>query len=204
MNPSQALLARADLVRFLAACFYQPGPEFSEEGLFESMRTCAALVDLDLEAACAALGKAHAAATSQDLLVDYTRLFLGPIQAPALPYASVWLTADKQLYAEETAAVVAAYEACGFEVDESFRDLPDHIAAELEFLYLLLHRDYARAAGIETAESDPGARAWMMAHLARWTPAFFDAISAHAGTDFYRRLAEAARLILTRVAPATA
>jgi len=202
MNSSQALLARADLVRFLAACFYQPGPEFSEEGVFESMQACAALLDPELESACSALGQAFAGAPNEDLLVDYTRLFLGPIQAPALPYASVWLTSDKQLYAEETNAVIAAYEAAGFEIDEGFRDLPDHIAAELEFLYLLLHREYARSADAAAPAPDPEAQAWMTAHLARWTPAFFDAIATHANTDFYRRLAEAARLILARALPA--
>ena len=32
------------------------------------------------------------------------------------------------------------YADAGFEMDEAFRDLPDHVAAELEFMYLLLFR----------------------------------------------------------------
>ena len=33
--------AREDLCRFLAACYYEPGPEFAEEKLFDSMLAAA-------------------------------------------------------------------------------------------------------------------------------------------------------------------
>ena len=36
------IAARADLCRLLAACYYQPGPEFAEERVFDSMRVAAA------------------------------------------------------------------------------------------------------------------------------------------------------------------
>ena len=35
--------AREDLCRYLAACYYQPGPEFSEEKVFDSMLAAASL-----------------------------------------------------------------------------------------------------------------------------------------------------------------
>lgn len=201
MSDADDMLARADLVRFLAASFYQPGPEFSEEGLFESMHACAALIDTDLARDCAALGAAFAAEPEEALLIDYTRLFLGPVEALALPYASVWLTREKTLYQDETAAVLAMYEAAGFEVDEGFRDLPDHVAAELEFLYRLLHRAYVAAAGQDAAAQDEAraqAREFVQQHLGRWLPGFLDAIERNAGTAFYRQLARVARAVLPR------
>ena len=37
--------ARADLARLLAACYYEPGPEFAEERVFDAMREAAATID---------------------------------------------------------------------------------------------------------------------------------------------------------------
>ena len=42
--------ARQDLCRFLAACYYQPGPEFTEEQVFDSMLSAAIRIQPDLAA----------------------------------------------------------------------------------------------------------------------------------------------------------
>jgi len=187
-----SLAARADLCRLLAACFYEPGPEFAEEKLFESMADAASRIDVALAAQARRLGDAFAAEDPQELLVDYTRLFLGPIDALAQPYGSVWLEDRKSLLQDSTLAVIALYEAGGFEVADDFRDLPDHIAAELEFLYLLLFR---RAEALRSG--DPQAmsryselqRRFLEEHLGRWARAIAAAIQDGAQTDFYRDLA---------------
>ncbi|MBI2180394.1 MAG: hypothetical protein HYU31_06200, partial [Deltaproteobacteria bacterium] len=38
-------LARQDLCRFLAACYYQPDPAFAEERMFDSMLDAAKRID---------------------------------------------------------------------------------------------------------------------------------------------------------------
>ncbi len=139
LDPNAAA-ARADVARLLAACFYEPGTEFIEEGLFDALRDAAVGIDPQLAVAAARLGEAFAAAPLEELLVDYTRLFLGPVDTRAKPYGSVWLDDDAPLMGDSTMAVLQHYEDGGFEVDEGFRDLPDHIAVELEFLYVLLFR----------------------------------------------------------------
>ncbi len=133
--------ARQDLCRFLAACYYQPGPEFAEEKVFDSMLDAASRIDPDLAAHARRLGEAFSAEGSEGLLVDYTRLFLGPVNAIAKPYGSVWLDGQKTVMGESTMAVLEMYEEGGFEMDAEFHELPDHIAAELEFLYLLIYRE---------------------------------------------------------------
>ena len=45
-DPDQAT-ARADLCRFLCACYYEPAPEFAEENLFDSMLVAARRVHPD-------------------------------------------------------------------------------------------------------------------------------------------------------------
>ena len=53
-----ALAARADLCRLLAACFFEPGPEFAEEKLFDSLADAASRVDAALAAQARRLGDA--------------------------------------------------------------------------------------------------------------------------------------------------
>ena len=184
--------AREDLCRFLAACYYQPGPEFAEEKVFDSMLAAANRIHPDLAAYARRLGGEFAAEGAQNLLLDYTRLFLGPTQAVALPYGSVWLEKDKTLMGDSTMAVQALYEEGGFEINEEFRELPDHVAAELEFLYLLIFRENeARREGKPEALEAKAAlrKRFLDEHLARWIGPFTSAVSNGAQSSFYRQLA---------------
>ena len=186
-------IARADLCRFLAACYYQPGPEFAEENLFGSMATAASRVHSDFAAGARRLGDAFMAQSSEDLLVDYTRLFLGPIDAMARPYGSVWLGGEQALMRDSTMEVQQLYQQGGFEIDENFRELPDHVAAELEFLYLLIFRAAeARASGSaeELAAMNALRQRLLVEHLGRWVGPFTSAIKDGAETLFYKELAE--------------
>ena len=92
-DPDQGL-ARADLCRFPAACYYQPGPEFAEQRVFDSMPQAAQRTDPRLAPGAAPLGEAFAAEGPENLLLDYARLFLGPTHIIARPYGSVWLEAE--------------------------------------------------------------------------------------------------------------
>lgn len=192
MPGSERDAARADLSRLLAACYYEPGAELAEERVFDSIADAAALIDPGLEPAARGLGAAFASARLEDLLVDYTRLFLGPVKALAQPYGSAWLEADGGLMRDSTMAVAALYAEGGFEIAEAFRELPDHIAAELEFLYLLRFRiAQARMAGdaVALAAADALRRRFLEQHLGVWINPFSTAVKAGAQTDFYRALA---------------
>jgi TorA maturation chaperone TorD len=94
---------------------------------------------------------------------------------------------------ETTMAVLALYEEGGFDIAEDFRELPDHIAAELEFLYLLLFRE-SRSGGSDAAGGvgDPALlrRRLMAEHLGRWAGPFTEAVRTHAQCDFYRELGD--------------
>lgn len=184
--------ARETVARLLAACHYEPGPEFAEERVFDSLRAAAARIDPELALRVQRLDDAFGAAPLEDLLVDYTRLFLGPTNARARPYASVWLDTDSALMRDSTLDVVDLYAQGGFEIAEAFRDLPDHIAAELEFLYLLtFRRNRARATGDSEALAAATTlrRRFLTEHLGRWVVPFTAAVEAGAETTFYRELA---------------
>jgi TorA maturation chaperone TorD len=185
--------ARADLCRFLAGCYYQPAPEFSEENLFESMLAAATQVDPALEVRTRRLGRYFISEGIDNLLVDYARLFLGPSDILAKPYGSVWLTGEKTLMQDSTSAVSELYREAGFDLDQTFRELPDHIAAELEFLYLLIYRENEARFKEDVSGVQKVARLrtrFLNGHLGRWVSAFTAAIGAGARTGFYRELGE--------------
>ena len=185
--------ARENLCRFLAACYYQPGPEFAEEHVFDSMLEAAARIHPDLESGARRLGEAFAGERAESLLLDYTRLFLGPAQTIAKPYGSVWLDPEKALMGDTTMAVQDLYREGGFDIAEEFRELPDHIAAELEFLYLLIHRenDAHRNGKHEALRDIYSLRTRFLGeHLGRWVGPFTAAVKAGAQSGFYRWLAE--------------
>lgn len=190
--PDQAT-ARADLCRFLSACFYEPAQEFAEEHLFDSMWVAAGRIDPVLAEHARKLGEAFAAQDLQTLLVDYTRLFLGPLQPLASPYGTSWLGAPAPTEDTPPLAVLDLYSAGGFEIDETFRELPDHVAVELEFLYLLIfNKNQASEAGNmdDLTLTELLQRRFLGEHLGAWIGPFAAAVKAGAETDFYRELAD--------------
>ncbi len=199
----EKLAARADVARLLSACFYEPGEELAEERVCDALAEAAGRIDTALAAAARRLGDAFAAADGQSLLVDYARLFLGPMPPRARPYGSVWLEVDQGLMQESTRGVARLYDEGGFEVAEDFRELPDHIAAELEFLYLLLfNAAKAAAAGDDAALASAAdlRRRFLAGHLGAWIGPFAQAVREGAETDFYRALADLAEGFVRREA----
>jgi TorA maturation chaperone TorD len=71
------------------------------------------------------------------------------------------------------------YAEAGFEIDESWLDLPDHITAELEFLYVLIYQG-----GPENLR-----KRFLQEQLGPWVRPFTQAVQAGAATAFYRELA---------------
>lgn len=205
-RPLEPSFASADFSRFLSACFYEPTPMFAEERLFESMGQAARLVAPELAQPVLRLGEAYAAEDPQGLRVDYGRLFLGPVDPRARPYGSFWLTGDATAMHDATLALLDLYRAGGFEMADDFRDLPDHVAVELEFLYVLTFRlvqagwagDRAGAAAL-TALRDR----FLDEQLGAWIEPFTEAMRNGAETAFYRELADLTRRWV-RVGPSAA
>lgn len=182
--------AREDLCRFLSACFYEPGPEFAEERVFDSMLDAARRIDPALADLARKLGGDFAAQDVQTLLVDYAQLFVGPAQPLARPDGSGWLSAE-----DSAMEVLELYSQGGFELDDEIRDVPDHVAVELEFLHLLIFKqNEAQRAGLEEvlASWKELQALFLAGHLGAWIGPFAAAVKAHAQTAFYRDLADLA------------
>ncbi len=186
-------IAREHLCRLLAACYYQPGPEFAEEKVFDSMLNAATRISPELAAHAQRLGDDFSAAGHEALLLDYTRLFLGPNHIIAKPYGSIWLEGQNTVMGDSTVAVEALYQEGGFDMSEYFREVPDHIAVELEFLYLMIYRENeAQHNGEPQALQAKAAlrKRFLAEHVGRWIGPFTSAVIAGAQSAFYRDLAE--------------
>ena len=115
------------------------------------------------------------------------------MQSLAQPYGSFWLRAPAQTQDNSPLAILDLYGEGGFEINNEFRELPDHVAVELEFLYLLIHRENQAARKLD-AEALGAAQAlrqsFLEAHLGRWLGPFILAMHDGAQSEFYKELAE--------------
>lgn len=191
--------ALADLCRLLAACYYEPGPEFTEERLFDSIIDATRRIDPPMVDKARQLKAAFESESGQDLLVDYAHLFLGPVGTLAFPYESAWLNKESESTVDATQVLLDLFDDGGFAVDAEFRDLPDHIAVELEFLYTVLFRMAAAIRNQDQQDLDSAAALrWNLLeqHLGRWFGDFQAAVQSGAQTRFYRELVELTALLI--------
>ncbi len=183
-------LARADVYRLLSACFYQPEEIFLEEELFGQLKTSMAKASPQRVPDGASLESSFRNAGQEALQLDYSRLFLGPFEIPAKPYGSVYLDGEKVVMGDSTLQALALYREGDFEIAEDFREMPDHVAVELEFLYLLSFRIGQAKNDEERNRLVALKRRFLEEHLGRWVGTFSEAIRQSAESDFYKQLAD--------------
>lgn len=191
----------ADCCRFLSACFYIPRKElFIQEGLFKNLtysltQTCAGAAVFSSE-----MERAFLEADEEELKVEYARLFVGPFELKAPPYGSVYLDGERKAMGDSTMEVMKLYEEAGLIMDEEFKELPDHIAAELEFLYYLIYRE------IETQENSEKDKALVFKEirnhffnrfLSPWVPSFCQKMKESTDNLFYIALADCLSTFIT-------
>lgn len=122
-------------------------------------------------------GNLHVENLKCTLAQEYTRLFLAPVpEHPVIPlYESVYTSTERLLMQEAAVAVRKCYRKAGLDLRGDFKDLPDHIATELEFMHWLTGMEYqAREQG--KTEQAKDYLTWQgdffRKHLSRWVPNF--------------------------------
>lgn len=127
-----------------------------------------------------------------ELLVEYTRLFIGPFKILAHPYSCMYF-GGKALMSDETVWVINFYEKMGLQVNqEKIKDSPDHIAVETEFLYYLTfnmlkeieNNNFEKAKFYYEGQSE-----FFNKHYKVWVFKFCDLIIENAKNDYYKNLA---------------
>jgi TorA maturation chaperone TorD len=127
----------------------------------------------------------------EKLLVEYTRLFIGPDHLPAPLYGSVYLEPAHRVLGNTTEEVRKVYAEEGLVVSDGVNEPPDHIALEFEFAAFLLEKA-AAAWTDDPAEANrllQKARKFETEFLRSWLPDLALSIEAAAETAFYRGVA---------------
>ena len=126
---------------------------------------------------------------AEELAIEFARLFIGPKNPPAIPYASFYLSESKSMMSEVTIDVRKMYLDAGMAVKELYSFPDDHIAIELEFLQSLTERiiELFEKGNREEASTLYGMREdFLKDHFSKWIVSFADNVIASTDEDFYR------------------
>ena len=190
-------LERSQFYALLAAIFNQePGIEFLEQLRGEAFQSLLAQSGFSLGDE---FTRESPDTLQKELSEEFTRLFLGPGKHIA-PYESVQLKRGSgTLWGEETVMVKRFIEAAGFNYENDFIGIPDHISVELEFL--------SRLAGVEAGAWAAGnvvaadnalewQRDFVSRHADKWMPDFCCKVTQQARLSFYGTFALVLRQFL--------
>ena len=127
----------------------------------------------------------------EDTQVEYVRLF--DYRPPCKIYESAHVKLKGDNPAQLYLLIEGCYEQFGLVMSETFKDPPDHLSIELEFMHFLAHKE-ARAlqAGSENEVEKylQAQRDFSANHITQWVPEFCDCLTKKARHDFYRHLGE--------------
>ena len=186
--------------RILSDCFFLPDPGLSEklEDLeFNMTNVCETAVPLIQNMR----KEFKAAADLEPLKVDFAKLFVGPYQLSAAPYGSVYLEDERKMMGDSTLDVKNRYREAGLDTAKNFKDAPDHITAELEFMHYLIFKEIEAFSNSET-ETAIGSlqkqKSFLEDHLMAWVPEFANRIIESAEKPFYPNLARATTTFLQK------
>ena len=116
----------------------------------------------------------------------YAKLFLGPFEIQAPPYASYYLEPTKQLMGEISAWVSEKYAEAGLEPGVAPTELPDHISLEFEYLYYVLFNYISK----EDKHWLDSYSTFLKQHMDQWVDSFAAQIDNANSHPFYKVLGQ--------------
>ena len=130
---------------------------------------------------------------SLDLAREYTRLFINAFpHVVAPPYGSVYMEKDGRVFGQTTSEILQFYHQHGFTLKEDLKDLPDHIAHELEFLAILTSKE-AEASGSDRVRFEEIQIEFFSRFILPWIYSFCGRIMSESRSPFYCSLAQLTR-----------
>jgi TorA maturation chaperone TorD len=191
---------RGDCYRLLSACFYLPKKElFLEEGLFKNLSMLLKSICPGAAIFSAEMEEAIREYNNEDLSVEYAKLFVGPYDLKAPPYGSVYLEGGRRVMGDSTMEVIKSYHEEGLYMDEDFKELPDHIAVELEFMNYLIYKEidtYMKSKFEDAMEVLRHQELFLKKYLGAWISNFSKAIIENSDNPFYISLAKCTEVFI--------
>lgn len=177
----------------LSALFCQPEVDIhGDKKVYDELGQSLQNLEKEITNDAESLWEYYESAGQQSVLIEYTRLFIGPFKTIAPPYSSVYLSNDGTVFGAETQQVLDFYHQSGVEFDFSINELPDHIAVELEFLHYLSAQEISALENENLQLANQYIRHqnfFFNNHLKRWLPSFCDRIIEGTANQYYLVLA---------------
>lgn len=138
------------------------------------------------------------------LRAEYLRLFVGPGHVPCPPYESVYRT-DRPVWQRglvmgpSTADVRRRYAEAALTISKNYRDLPDHVSVEMEFMHFLCAEEskLTELGNIdESAKMRKMQRDFLEDHIMPWTGNFAERILNSTDSSFYKAAANLLRAVV--------
>lgn len=186
--------ARTICFNIISALFCQPAEELQNNNaavlkkLQAALKIAAPACEFDYNLLKSALEKYNAT----EMLVEYTRLFIGPVHALAPPYSGLYF-GGKHHMSDETVMVVNFYKRSGLHFDEKIKDAPDHFVIETEFLYYLSFKELKELEAGNVRKADfygQAQKEFFLNHYKKWVPQFSKRIRENTKNEYFRLLAE--------------
>jgi TorA maturation chaperone TorD len=194
-RPIVETLVRASMYRILSVAFAHPtAPRLDELRLAIDKVLATGAVASPVAGPLQAFREAVDAADAGDAAGEYVFLFDQGVRCA--PYEGAYGPPKVAGHAAQLADVAGFYAAFGLALEGGQAEAADHVSAELEFMSTLALREawalvqHATAGWQVTREA---AMRFIDDHLARWAPAFADALEAATALPFYRTAACALR-----------
>jgi TorA maturation chaperone TorD len=124
----------------------------------------------------------------EELVDEYTLLFIGPHRLPVQPFEAWWVSG--KLLGEPLVKVKRAYQKAGVAKSREFPEPEDHIGFELKFMQYLCEQAVAAEAGPTLKEWLRLQREFMDEHLLKWAPTYCDALYEYKRSNFYKGIAK--------------
>jgi len=194
--------ARAGTFNVFTALLCQPEEDLiKSDEVFDTLESALNIVNPDCSKIVSRMKKAAKQNTAQELLIEYTRLFIGPFKTPVPPYSALYLGSDT-LMSDETVWVIDFYKKSGLKPDKQIKDVPDHIAVETEFLYCLIHNEINE---LDTGNGDKSFSLWenqqefFDKHYKKWVPEFCAKVANETNNEYFKVLSECLNTFINNV-----
>lgn len=134
-----------------------------------------------------------------EMEAEYNRLFAGPGRPCVYPYESPYRDSMGLVMGPSATEVLRAYRRSKLMINTEFRDLPDHMAVEFEFMARLC---WEEAIASSTGHAEQALRlrqeqhSFLKAHLAAWLPALCGEVIRETFSAMYRGLAKIAAIFI--------
>ncbi len=193
LAPMRRDLARAAAYQTLAWGFTYPTAERMEQRSDWLDALVGAFSELDLSTDAVVIALAALRENwLETLRVEHTRLFINAVpHVLAPPYASAY-DEDGLLMGEPAAAALRAYRRAGLTLSAEKRELPDHLATELEFMFFLSSQELAARESGNLAQARSlreQQQRFLAEQLLPWVPTWRKKVEPADRTRLYKALA---------------